>query len=249
MKKTKTDDTVKITVVHQHDVSNHHNTEHLGDHDTLEQKITVADEPFFTYLQAKWLTLMRSPLLFMASLILAMAMGYLSSYWRYQRGVQISKELTASSKNEEIAEYGQQPVIRQATTKYYARLANDELREESLDFISQIRKFILKWGVVENQMALSLMDEMPAKTSEEEKQRIWQHYVSTSNSVLETRILDYEKEFRTKAILLRNELLSRLPDLRRNKSADSFYQKTDNPVDIRKVMDNLTLLTESLLSP
>ena len=248
MNKAKTDDKVKITVVHQHDVSNHHDTEYLGDHDTLEQKITVVDEPFSTYLQAKWLTLMRSPLLFVASLILAMAMGYLSAYWRYQRGVQISKELTAS-KNEEIAEYGQQPLIRQATTKYYARLANDELREESLDFISQMRKFILKWGVVENQTALSLMDEMPAKTSEEEKQRIWQHYLSTSNLVLETRILDYEKEFRTKAIFLRNELLSRLPDLRRNNSADSFYQKTDNPVDIRKVMDDLTLLTESLLSP
>jgi len=248
MNKTKIDDKVKITVVHQHDVSNHHNTEHLGDHDTLEQKITVVDEPFSTYLQAKWLTLMRSPLLFVASLILAMAMGYLSAYWRYQRGVQISKELTAS-KNEEIAEYGQQPLIRQGSTKYYARLANDELREESLNFILQMRKFILKWGVVENQMALSFMDEMPAKTSEEEKRRIWQHYVSTSNLVLETRILDYEKEFRTTAILLRNELLSRLPDLRRNKSADSFYQKTDNPVDIRKVMDNLTLLTESLLSP
>ena len=99
MNKAKTDDKVKITVVHQRDVSNHHNTEHLGDHDTLEQKITVVDEPFSTYLQAKWLTLMRSPLLFVASLILAMAMGYLSAYWRYQRGVQISKEL-AASKNE-----------------------------------------------------------------------------------------------------------------------------------------------------
>lgn len=248
MNKVKTDDKVKITVVDRQDVSNHHNTEHLGDHDALEQKITVVDEPFSTSLQAKWLTLMRSPLLFVASLILAMAMGYLSAYWRYQRGVQISKELTAS-KNEEIAEYGQQPLSRQAMTKYYARLANDELREQSLDFISQMRKFILKWGVVENQTALSLMDEMPAKTSEKEKRRIWQHYVSTSNLVLETRILDYEKEFRTKAIFLRNELLSRLPDLRRNKSTDSFYQKTDNPVDIRKVMDDLTLLSESLLSP
>jgi len=248
MKKTKTDDKVKITVVHQHDVSNNHNSEHRGDHDTLEKKIRVVDEPFSTSSQAKWLALMRSPLLFVASLILAMAMGYLSAYWRYQRGVQISKDPTAS-KNEEIAEYGQQPHITPATTQYIARLANDELREESLDFVSQMRKFILKWGVVENQMALSLIDEMPTNTSEKEKRRIWQHFFSTSNLVLETRVLDYEKEFRTKAILLRNELLSRLPDLRRNKSADSFYQKADNPVDIRKVMDDLTLLTESLLSP
>ncbi len=248
MNKAKTDDKVKITVVHQHDVSHLHNSEHRGDRDSSWQKITVVDEHFSTYLQAKWLTLMRSPRLFVASLILAMAMGYLSAYWRAQRGVQISKQQTASQ-SEGIAEYGQQPLIRQAMIQYYARLANDELRQESLDFISQMRKFILKWGVMENQTALSLMDEVPATTSEAEKRRIWQHYVSTSNRVLETRILNYEKEFRPKAIFLRNELLSRLPDLRRNESADSFYQKTDNPVDIRRVMDDLTVLTESLLSP
>jgi hypothetical protein len=93
-------------------------------------------------------------------------------------------------------------------------------------------------------------EEMRKATSDEERNRIWQRQIRQSTQASNQLAVDYNKRFRTEAILLRDELKSRLPDqIRGNhylKQVDSMYETPANDIGMNLVIDDLEYLAKSL---
>ncbi len=233
MKQTKTEKQAKVTVVDEEALQQSAKQETSEVADELAN-VTVVDVPQLEYWRARLIEVMRSPSLFAMSLGFALFLGYVTAFLQF----------TETSP-------GEAPVSgAQSTTTPYANFTNQALRNSSLDFTNELRKFLLERGVEENQMVNALMAQMSGAQSEDTKQATWQMYSASSDVFLRGLSLEFATRFSDKAIILRNELLARTSGkVKANVEMDYLYKQAATPGEIRQVMDDLANLAESLLTP
>jgi hypothetical protein len=232
------DDTIKITVVDER-LENPAADSKAGKRSGRSpQVVTVVDEETRSRKPTGSFVFLRWPLLLVASCAMAMALGYLAGSRDYSR----FNDAPANPNAERSATGNYSPA-------YYHTLSNAALREAGLAGVSELRQFILTWGVKEAQAAATIAQEMTGSLNDKAKQDLWHAYVAESTLLSESRNREYDEQFRVNAILLHNELISRQPDVRRRNNAYLYNQEMLDPMEMREVMADLAHLTESLLSP
>lgn len=207
---------------------------------------------FIQFIKRNWQTFKSAWLAFIIVLLVGGIVGYLIGRWKYQRIVQIKNERIAQkddqlvAKDDLIAEYRERLHLTPTTDTSYSRLTNNELKQKALEVVSQTRDFLRERNERDTRLRDSEWEEMFAAKSEEEKHRIWNKFVTITMESSQKLISDYKEKFKVDTILLRDELLSRLPKDARDDNSYSMYEHPINPIGMEIVATDLERLAKSL---
>ena len=85
-----------------------------------------------------------------------------------------------------------------------------------------------------------------ADASKEERKRFRDQWIKDSDSAHDATMRQYKEKYWADAILLRNELLRRLPKKMQQPQLSGIYQYPTNILGVEVIADNLELLAKSL---
>jgi hypothetical protein len=196
------------------------------------------------FLTKNWETLKSAPLIFISFLLLAFALAFVVANYIYKERIETLKE-RLTSKDDQINEYRQRLHLVDTDKTAYSQLTNQELRGASAKPASRLREYVDQREQQDmRRLDASRLQMLNAK-SEEERQRVWNAETSTllTSPTLNS---EYSAKFLSDAILLRDELLSRLPKEQKNPSAYSIYEYPTNPIGLRMVIEDLKRLSKNL---
>ena len=127
----------------------------------------------------------------------------------------------------------------------YSELTNRLIQVASFDLIAKMRKYVQNKEMDNNKRMIYYQDLMRNAKTREEKDRIWN--MQTSELITGPSLnSEYSAKFKVEAILLRNELLKRLPAIPPNPREFSDYEYPTNPIGLNMLIDNLEMLAKQL---
>lgn len=196
------------------------------------------------FLIKNWETLKSAPLVFISFLLLAAALAFvIANYINKERIEALKERLT--SKDDQINEYRQRLHLVDTDKTAYSQLTNQELRGASVKLTTHLREYVDQREQQDRKRLDAFQQQMLNAKSEEERQRVWNADTSTllTSPTLNS---EYSAKFLSDAILLRDELLSRLPKEQKNPPTYSKYEYPTNPIGLRMVIENLERLSKNL---
>jgi hypothetical protein len=131
-------------------------------------------------------------------------------------------------------------IDKQVNGTSISSLFDSELKEEGEAIIEGIRDLLTEYRKEQDEyMNIRSL----SNATDEERDKMWHesnHLSSLSSSKL---MSSYNKLYKVKAIITKDELLSRLPKFERDDRSDTNYIHPTNPLGIEKIVDDLENLT------
>jgi len=125
------------------------------------------------------------------------------------------------------------------------RYTDEELSDRALKIVAEVRKLLANYRRSSNEVTLGRR--YSPNQTEEERSTEW-HEMTTNLQNLTTDLMtEYDSGHKVDAILLKNELVHRLPQQNRVEHTDVMYQHPTNPLGIESVMSDLEALARSLV--
>lgn len=122
-----------------------------------------------------------------------------------------------------------------------------QLVDRTLEFVGNLREFIERHRRQDQMIQESDWVEMTQAKDEPEKNRLWHKFTGSMSRQANERNAEYERRFRVDAIMLRDELRSRLPDYIPNGShTDQMYEHPTNYFGFNDVADDLEHMAKLL---
>jgi hypothetical protein len=126
----------------------------------------------------------------------------------------------------------------------YSRLDDRELKSEVTKLILKINLYLEKKKNQDAKQAEFFKQQMQDAKTEQEKKLVLEaetHHATSQPSIDS----EYKERFRSDAVLLRDELLSRLPrDAKKDRRY--MYEHPGNTIGMQKIIDDLDMLAKSL---
>ncbi|AZE47138.1 hypothetical protein C4K04_1448 [Pseudomonas chlororaphis] len=200
----------------------------------------------------EWAVISTTPFTFLTLAALMFAAAYFAARWRYMALVDQAK-----AKQETLAERlhlrsEQTESYREKASKYDQMLAEvvdsgaTELRDRTLNLVVKLREFIGRYQRLDtSSVGTRWFEETHAGTDSGEEQR-WARYARLMiNSAME-RNNEYEQRFKTDVLILRDELLSRLPDYMPDDSHGLTYEDQISHATLNYIADDLERMANLL---
>jgi hypothetical protein len=216
---------------------------------------------FLDFLKNEWNTVTGAPLSFVTLVIISVVIAYTACRWRYSGVIETLREklglekdrLSAekdriNAKDSQLDEYRERLHLVPAQGREYSKLTHAELKAKGLGLVSEIRGWFATTEANTRKVADSQWRAMTQAKTEEDKQRLWNAHTNTQTQGLFGMMAEFEKRFKVDAILLRDEMNSRLPDeiKQETESSRSRYEHPVNTFCIREVSDDLERKAKSL---
>jgi hypothetical protein len=202
------------------------------------------------YLHREWATLSGAPFTFFTAMLLACGVALAIARWRYEtlldniRDRLEAQRERAQIKDEQLAEYRQRLNLVPRDTTAFSQLTDAELQKRAIEVVANLRQFVAERNsrLVGNVMARSSQRKM----TQEELLRL---HDQETNAIIQQSLktaADYEQQFKTDTILLRDELLSRLPPTPLDVHAKFMFESPTNRIGMGMVADELDRLAKSI---
>jgi hypothetical protein len=186
------------------------------------------------FFQKEWSTIKNAPWTFILALSVVLVPIYLALSWRYDGIVQQLKEQIQAlrenvdvlkgrilakddqlvSKDSLLQEYRQRLHLTEKISTSYSLLTNEELRIKSLELVERLRQEI-RLHVLECQRIPweyhEKIRETLIKRDKDEEARLYNEQQRLLNDSYVRFMSDYNEKFKVNAVLLRDEMLIRLP--------------------------------------
>ncbi|MCL4535525.1 MAG: TIR domain-containing protein [Bacteroidetes bacterium] len=127
----------------------------------------------------------------------------------------------------------------------YSQLTNTELKRKSLSVVAGIRSLLDRYHKRQDGLMFDYAYHRSSAT-EEERHKAWNERNQASADASREIMSAYASEFKVEALLLRRELLHRLPIVDGDNDVDHLYEHPTNPLGIEEVVDDLERLAKSL---
>ena len=151
-------------------------------------------------------------------------------------------------KDSDIINNKQRLHITEKMTSKYELLSNSELVSRSLKIVENIRKIIHAYKIKNQELVTIQMKEISRENSNTEQSKIFSHYTQLDRRLYLEVLLKYERDFMVEAILLRDELFSRLKTKTLNKLDYNYmlYRHPTNHFGLNHVVNHLEAMSKSL---
>lgn len=206
-----------------------------------------------SHLQKEWSILSSAPFTFVITLILGGLVAFLAMNWAYEARFKLlqdrllAKQDSLLAKDDQLAEYRERLHLTPASRGGFSRLTHAELKQKALGLVQQIRTFLVKHETENRKVSDSKWQQMVMAKTEEEKQRLWNEHTNISTQFYLRLNSEYNQQYKVDAILLRDEILSRLTKDSKNERSFHMYEHPTNPIGMGMVADDLERLAKSLL--
>lgn len=203
----------------------------------------------------------KTPAAFAISVVLLGGIIYGALTWYYSALLAIKEEQIKDKdnqlkgkddqlrgKDDLVSEYRERLHLLPPAQPSYAQLSNRELQQKALTVVQQLRQSLDQYNKERERQSPPFASYPPNATEEEKRQiseRAFQDSMRSSNRLLS----DYYKRFQTDAILLRDELRSRLltgGDQESQPSPDHLYESPTNPIGIEHIINDLERFAKNL---
>ena len=198
-------------------------------------------------IKTNWSTLKSAPLFFVLCVGIGVFIGYHVGRWFLKEKTEVMEQ-RMQAKDDQLDEYRERlkMIPPDQTGSVYSKMTHNELKKSALDLVNQIREFLSKDQKRSLVLSLSQQAQMMKAKSEEERREIWSKFTNKLLSESSETRTEYDRRFKVEGILLRDELLSRLPGTVKNERADSLYEHPTNPIGMGMVADDLERMAKSL---
>lgn len=204
------------------------------------------------FFEKNWTQVTSAPLAFVGLFVLSSSLAMLVSNWYHAKTIAELKATNESQKERLILRTEQVEQYREKAVKYDEKLeavvdaSPAVLTQKALEFVSQIRDFIAKHQGVDRATEANEWSAMTAAVDEESKNRLWNAFTTKSNEDSSNRNLEWERRFKVDAMLLRDELRSRLKDYVSDRNIDMFYEHPTNYFGFNDVASDLERMAKLL---
>jgi hypothetical protein len=195
--------------------------------------------------RTEWSALAAAPWAFSLVLVTAFGLAFAACRWAYQSLLETNKSrLEAlkerlSAKDDQLAEYRERLKLVPSNGSKFSRLTQKELQDQALTYVEGLRTWLAKSETETRAIADQQWHAMTRAKSEEERRQLWEAHSSTHTSGFQRLMQDFEQKFKVDAILLRDELNTRLPAAERNTQLEHHYELPVNTFCIRAIADDL----------
>lgn len=209
-------------------------------------------ENIIEFIKNEWSTISSAPFTFIILFVLVFSLAYLASSWRHQGIIDLLRQQISGQKgrieaqNEQIVEYRERLHLIPADATEFTKLTNKELQEKSLNLVQNLRTFLLEGEKNQREILFSGWRQNYKDLSKEELQKAWNEETRRSMMYYLKTNADYNDRFKVNAILLRDELLSRLPKGSKNERRYRTYEHPTNPIGMEMVADDLERMAKLL---
>ncbi len=209
---------------------------------------------FVQFIQDEWAAISSAPVTFILLLIIGFGAAFYVVNWRYEGIVESLKERIESfkdrleAKDDQLTEYRERLHLLPKSETTYSRLSNAELKNKTLDIVHRIRDFLQNRKEKQDRILYSDKRANLRDMSEEQRNKLWHQETNALMRETTETNADYNRDFNVDTILLRDELLSRLPSNSKNEREYRTYEHPANPIGMGMVADDLERLAKSLPS-
>ena len=126
--------------------------------------------------------------------------------------------------------------------------SNSELLEKSMVIVQELRSALTENRLETDRISNQRMSAMRSAT-EKNKNDIWEKFNTFDRDPTRSLISYYNTNFKIDAIMLRDEMVSRLPNdilEKRERSSSHMYEHPTNPLVLESVVDDLEYLAKSI---
>lgn len=149
-------------------------------------------------------------------------------------------------KDDLLDEYRKRLDLISKSSTAFSTMSNKELRDKALEVVSSIRDYLEKTKNEDMRFWSLQNQEMQSAKTESERQQVWSKYANKSRQNSLEQQSYYSRNFRADTILLRDEILTRLPKGSKDNEVYNFYEHPINQLIMTDVVNNLERIAKSL---
>lgn len=204
------------------------------------------------FFEKNWALMTTAPIAFIGLAVVSFGFAMVVSNWYHAKTIAESKATVESLKERVALRSEQVEKYREKALKYDMKVeavvvaSPAVLSRKVLDFVSKIRDFIDKHKSIDQSTQANEWAAMSAAVDEEAKGRLWSAFTMKSSEDSATRNLEWERRFRVDAMLLRDELRSRLSEHVSDRNIDMRYEHPTNYFGFNDVAADLERMTKLL---
>lgn len=209
-------------------------------------------ERLIDLLEKNWGVVSQAPLAFFLLGAVAFGLAYAAAAWKFSSQIEQVKSANDTLRERLQLKTEQTEMYRERALKYDEKVAavaqsdSADLRERTLAFVGEIRSFMERHRRNDDLIQGNEWVEMTQSRDEAEKQRLWHKFTSAMSRASSERMSEWERRFKVEALMLRDELLSRLPKQERPERADFNYEHPVNYFGYCEVADDLERMAKQL---
>ena len=128
----------------------------------------------------------------------------------------------------------------------YAKTSNKELKQKTLQVVQSIRALVDSYNTKDRELRAEYDKKDKPQSSQEERKALRAHWLTASDAVHDATLRAYKDQYWAEAIVLRNELVRRLPKQQNEQAIAGIYQNPTNVLGIQLIADHLELMAKSL---
>lgn len=202
-------------------------------------------------IKEEWAVIAMAPFSFLILAALMFGAAYFIARWRYTAIVEQVKESNAALTERLHLRSEQTESYRDKASKYDQKLAEvvdsgaPELKDKALKLVGDIREFVGRHQRLDQSLQNAEWVERCNADPEQDTGRLWNRYASSMINNTYERNGEYERRFKIDALMLRDELRSRLPDYKTEIREDSYEHPT-NYFGFNDVANDLERMAKSL---
>jgi hypothetical protein len=128
----------------------------------------------------------------------------------------------------------------------YTNTLNKELKPRVMRLVNNIRQLVYAYKKQDGELLAAFDKKETADNTKNAKKRVREQWMRESDAAHDSFMRQYKDKYWADAVLLRNELLRRLPKNFRQPQLAGMFQSPTNLLGVDAIADNLELLAKSL---
>lgn len=203
-------------------------------------------------IKGEWAVISMAPFSFLILATLMFGAAYVIARWRYTAIIEQIKASRETLTERLHLRSEQTESYREKAAKYDEKLAEvvdsgqGELRDKTLKLVGDLREFIDRTERLEHKTRSDQWFNAGQGDTENERVRRWDEYSRTMISNTYERNDEYDRRFKGDAMILRDELLSRLPGYEPQDQGEYSYEKPTVLAGFHFVADDLERMAKAL---
>ncbi|MEQ3513645.1 hypothetical protein ABMY35_09945 [Pseudoalteromonas sp. BZB3] len=205
------------------------------------------------YISKEWAVISQAPFAFLILGALMFALAYLAAKWKFMVLVDEVKAKNETLKERLLLKTEQAESYKDRALKYDENIqqvvGSDEimLKDKTLEVVKNLRDFIERHKREDDRVSNLERSAMREANTEEDKNKAWERNTSEIMRLSNDRNAEYDRRFRVDAMLLRDELRSRLPNYEPSERVhDMMYERPTNYFGFNDVASDLERMAKLL---
>lgn len=212
-------------------------------------------EKLIQYIAKEWSVVSQAPFAFLILAAIMFGLAYLAAKWRFTAVIDQIKASNEALKDRLHLKSEQAESYKDRALKYDEKVQQVvdsdavALKERTLEVVKSLREFIERHRREDDRVSALERSAMRSAQTEEERNAAWERNTNETMRLSNERNAEYDRRFRVDAIMLRDELRSRIPNYEPlERHHDMIYEHPTNYFGFNDVASDLERMAKMLTS-